>query len=83
MRDVHPIELTESALRQAADRALTAPPNEPAPLENEEHTRAQYLEQAEDLARELEARTPPVYRASMGDPEIDALIWFRFVECEG
>ena len=43
------------------------------------------LTDAASLADDLDERwrrDPPVFRSSTGDPEIDPLIWFRFVHAE-
>jgi hypothetical protein len=82
MRDVEPIELTAEALCQAAERFNSAPRSWVAPDVDLDRERARYLEEAETLAADLETRflrDPPVYRNTMGDPAIDPLIWFRFV----
>jgi selenocysteine lyase/cysteine desulfurase len=92
-RDILPIELTREALFDAArrfgatqdpsvGRASLAFPETGIDLEQE---RRQYLDEAERLARELEARQrrePPAYRSATGDPSFDRLIWFRFVHAE-
>ena len=82
MRDVEPIELTAEALCQAAERFNGAPRSWTAPDLDLDRERARYLEEAEVLAADLAARffrEPPTYRNTMGDPAIDPLIWFRFV----
>jgi len=82
MRDVMPIELTAEALCQAAERFNGAPQSWAPPDRDLDRERARYLEEAESLAALLEARFrrhAPVYRNTMGDPAIDPLIWFRFV----
>jgi selenocysteine lyase/cysteine desulfurase len=82
MRDVEPIELTAEALCSAAERFNGAPRSWTSPDVDLDRERAGYLDEAEALATELEARfrrDPPLYRNTMGDPAIDPLIWFRFV----
>jgi len=82
MRDAEPIELTAEALCQAAERFNGAPRSWASPELDHERERAGYLEEANALAADLEARFerhPPAYRNTMGDPSIDPLIWFRFV----
>ncbi|HMI88497.1 MAG TPA: aminotransferase class V-fold PLP-dependent enzyme, partial [Polyangiaceae bacterium] len=82
MRDAEPIELTAEALCQAAERFKGAPQSWALPDVDLDRERARYLEEAEALADDLTARfrrDPPLYRTKMGDPAIDPLIWFRFV----
>jgi selenocysteine lyase/cysteine desulfurase len=82
MRDVEPIELTAEALCAAATQWSGVPRSWAAPDLDLDRERARYLEEAESLAADLEARfrhDPPVYKSTMGDPAIDPLIWFRFV----
>jgi hypothetical protein len=82
MRDVQPIELTAEALRAAVAQFDGGTRSFAAPDVDLDRERARYLDEAEALARDLEARylrEPPTYRSSMGDAAIDPLIWFRFV----
>jgi selenocysteine lyase/cysteine desulfurase len=90
-RDVLPIELTPEALYDAALRFGAArdspagPATEPAESLDIDRQRARYLEEAERIAEELDARhrrEPPAYRSSTGDPDVDRLIWFRFVHLD-
>jgi selenocysteine lyase/cysteine desulfurase len=48
--------------------------------------RARFLEEARALASDLRARwrnEPPRWNPSSGDPALDALVWFRYVEATG
>ncbi|HET9598120.1 MAG TPA: hypothetical protein VFP65_21205, partial [Anaeromyxobacteraceae bacterium] len=47
--------------------------------------RARYLAEARALAARLRARwasEPPAWNPGSGDPELDRLTWFRYVEQE-
>ncbi len=82
MRDAQPIELTPEALRDAAAKFCSPRAEASLPGPEVERERASYLEEAARLATDLESRwqrDPPAYRTSIGDAEIDPLIWFRFV----
>jgi selenocysteine lyase/cysteine desulfurase len=66
-------ELSLAALTAAA-------PGAPPPSEAEiARARARYLDEARALADGLEARGPLPPTPLTGDPELDALVWFRFV----
>jgi len=82
MHDAQPIELTPDALRDAAARFCAPRPEASLPGVEVDRERAGYLHEAARLADDLDARwrrDPPVYRTSLGNAEIDPLIWFRFV----
>jgi len=82
MLDVQPIELTSQALRDAATEFCSRSPEPRLTGAEVDRERALYLDEAHRIAAELEARwqrDPPVYRTSTGNPDIDPLIWFRFV----
>jgi len=83
--DFQPIELTPEALREACSQFGTRTPDGPTPSRDVDGEREQYLEVAERMAQQLEARyqeNPPTYRTSLGRPDLDPLIWFRFVHSE-
>jgi hypothetical protein len=83
--DFQPIELTPEALREACKRSPGQTPDPPPSPTDLDREREQYLVVAEQLAKELEARylkDPPNYRTAIGNPEIDPLIWFRFVHSQ-
>ena len=85
MRDVEPIELTPEALRDAAAKFCAPSPESQLPGPEIDRERMRYLEEGERIATELDARwrrDPPVHRTTSGNPEIDPLIWFRFVHAE-
>ncbi len=85
MRDVQPIELTPEALREAAARFSCPSPESRLAGSEVEQDRARYLTEAARLADDLDARWRrelPAFRTAMGDPQIDPLIWFRFVHAE-
>jgi selenocysteine lyase/cysteine desulfurase len=80
--DFQPIELTSEALHEACLRFLAQTPDAPPPPRDLDREREEYLVVAEQMARDLEARylkEPPTYRTAVGNPDIDPLIWFRFV----
>ena len=80
MRDVPPIELTAKALEEAAFTYAHSAPDSLTFAPNIEDQRARYLQEARRLASDLEARSPtPQYQNGIGDPNVDRLIWFRFV----
>jgi hypothetical protein len=82
MLDAQPIELTPEALRDAAAEFGTRSPEPRLPGAEVDRERALYLDEAVRIAADLDARwkhSPPVYRTSTGNPDIDPLIWFRFV----
>jgi selenocysteine lyase/cysteine desulfurase len=80
MRDAPPIELTATALGEAASRYATSAPQPPVSAPDLDEERTGYLQEARRLAAELEARRPlPEYQKGIGDAETDRLIWFRFV----
>lgn len=83
--DTAPLELTVEAL---VESALTfAAGDHEAPLSEAQlaRERARYFAEARERARSLAEqwkREPPVFNAGSGDPEVDALVWFRYVRAE-
>lgn len=81
-RDTTPLELTVEAL---VESALTfAAGDHEAPMSEADiaRERARYFDEAHERARSLAERwrrEPPTYNTPTGDPEIDALVWFRYV----
>lgn len=80
--DRPPLELTVEALEEAM-QSFAAGDHE-APLGEEEIAaeRARYLAEARALAARLteaQRSSPPRWNPPTGDPEIDALVWFRYV----
>lgn len=83
--DVEPIELTVAALEEAAQSFAAgdheAPMSEPHMLAE----RKRYMAEAVLLAQQLRAQqavNPPCWNRPTGDAEVDALVWFRYVECD-
>lgn len=73
-----PLALTLASLLEAAEAPRPAPIDEPTMIRE----RARYRAEALAIAAELEARraaSPPIVSPPTGDPEIDALAWFRWV----
>lgn len=83
--DIEPIEMTVAALEDAA-QSFAAGDHE-APM-SEAHLlaeRRRYLDDARALANRLAAQhfaEPPKWNPPTGDPEVDAAVWFRYVECD-
>ncbi len=83
--DIEPIELTVAALEDAA-QSFAAGDHE-APM-SENHLlaeRRRYIAEAVTLAaslRERQAASPPRMNPPTGDPEVDAVVWFAYVECD-
>ncbi len=80
--DIEPIELTVEALEEAA-QSFAAGDHE-APMSDLQvlSERARYLEEAREMARQLEARwrrDPPEWNPSSGDALVDELRWFDYV----
>ncbi|MFL5301539.1 MAG: aminotransferase class V-fold PLP-dependent enzyme [Anaeromyxobacteraceae bacterium] len=80
-----PAPLPDGAELWASADARTPP--EPAPDDAElARDRTRFLDEARSLASALRARwldTPPAWNRATGNPELDALAWFRYVETEG
>ena len=80
--DVLPIELTVAALREAAHLPDDADHEDPLTEGQIANHRTAYLNEARHLADDLAQRwhaDPPPWNPPTGDPEIDDLIWFRYV----
>ena len=74
-------ELTAESLEQAAALSLSSLPEPPIPEHELRAERKRYFDQARDLAVRLAARwraMPPTWNRPTGDPEIDALVAFRY-----
>jgi hypothetical protein len=82
-------EVAEPApVRLDAESVLAGPPLAGvAPTHaGREAERAGYLEEAERIADGLEERwkrEPPLWNQPTGREDVDALVWFRYVETEG
>jgi selenocysteine lyase/cysteine desulfurase len=85
VEDVLPIELGAEALARAAARFTGRQADVAAPSLDLAAARRRYLAEAERLADQLEAcrgGTEQAPRGSSGDPEIDAVVWFRYLHCD-
>ena len=84
--DPLPFALTVEAVAEAAARAaVQAGARAETPLAESDAAslRRGYLDEARRLAIELEARwraAPPRWNAPTGDPFVDRLAWFRYVD---
>lgn len=80
--DIEPIELTVEALEEAAQSFATGDHEAPMSELQLLGERARYLEEAREMARQLEARwrrEPPEWNPPCGDASVDALRWFDYV----
>ncbi len=80
--DAEPIELTVEALEEAAQSFAAGDHEAPMSEQQVLAERRRYVEEARSLAAELAARwaaQPPRWDPPTGDPEIDELVWFRYV----
>ena len=79
------LELTPAALEQAKAASFSSLPEPPLPEHELRAERKRYFDQARDLAVRLAARwraMPPAWNRPTGDPEIDALVGFRYALAE-
>ncbi|MBC8072772.1 MAG: aminotransferase class V-fold PLP-dependent enzyme [Deltaproteobacteria bacterium] len=84
--DIEPIELTVAALEEAAQSFAVGDHEAPMSEQQLRNERACYVEKADALALALAERwqqEPPRWNTPTGDPEVDALVWFRYVETDG
>jgi hypothetical protein len=80
------LELTREALEQVAALPFAAVPEPPLPEHELRAERKRYFDQARDLAVRLAARwraMPPLWNRPTADPEVDALVWFRYAQTDG
>lgn len=85
MRDLHPIELTVEALREAAKSPAQTEFEAPMSEDLLTSERGRYFEEARAAAAWYRSWTkgePPTFNRSTGRPEIDDLVWFRFVHAD-
>lgn len=83
--DVPPIELTVEALFEAAQTFSTGDHESPVSETQLRAERARYFTEARAMAAQLRARwdrEKPVFNAPTGRPDIDELVWFRYVASE-
>jgi hypothetical protein len=84
--DIEPIELTVAALEEAAQSFAVGDHEAPMSEQQLRNERAGYVDKADALALALAERwehEPPRWNTPTGDMEIDALVWFRYVQTEG
>jgi selenocysteine lyase/cysteine desulfurase len=82
--DPAPLRVDPVALWEARD--AVAAPEEPLSDEALATERARYLREARELAARLRRRWDeerPAWNRPLGRPEIDGLVWFRYVETDG
>jgi selenocysteine lyase/cysteine desulfurase len=82
-----PLQLTVEAVTAASCGAPPAPPVPAAesPLTEAQlrAERARYVEEAHAAARRLRAAPPPRWNPPTGRPDLDQLLWFRYVHTDG
>ena len=79
------LELTPAALEQATTQSFSSLPEPALPEHELRAERKRYFDQARDLSVRLAARwraMPPAWNRPTGDPEIDALVTFRYALTE-
>jgi selenocysteine lyase/cysteine desulfurase len=84
--DTAPLELTVEALLESAQTFAAGDHESPLTEAQLRRERAKYFAEARALAHELALRwkrEPPVYNPGTGDPALDALVWFRYVDSVG
>ena len=85
MRDIMPIELTVEALKEAAQSFAAGDHEAPMSESQLRAERARYFEDAERTTaeyRKLWERQAPAWNPPTGDPEVDALVWFKYVHTD-
>jgi selenocysteine lyase/cysteine desulfurase len=83
--DVRPLELTVEALREAAQSFAAGDHEAPMSEAQLKGERARYFEKALQLAQEARAqleREPVQWNPGTGQPEVDALVWFRYAHAD-
>jgi selenocysteine lyase/cysteine desulfurase len=83
--DMEPIEMTVAALEDAAQSFAAGDHEAPMSEAYMLAERKRYLDEARALANRLAAMhfaQPPTWNPPTGDAEVDALAWFRYVECD-
>lgn len=85
MRDCMPIELTVEALQEAAQSFAAGDHEAPMSEAQLRAERARYFEEARRAADGCRARweqAPPRWNTGTGQPEIDGLVWFKYVHTD-
>lgn len=85
MTDVKPIELTVDALVEAAQSFAAGDHEQPMSNSQLRAERKRYFEEAKVQAQRLEARwkeTPPKWNPSVGQPDVEPLVWFDWVHSD-
>jgi hypothetical protein len=80
------VELSVAALQEAAENLFVGLYESPVTESELRAERTRYFEEARDTAVRLSARwkvSPPRWNPSTGDPEVDRLVWFRYVHSDG
>jgi selenocysteine lyase/cysteine desulfurase len=81
--DIEPIELTVEALEEAAQSFAAGDHEAPMSELQMLGERGRYFDEAREMARQLEARwrrDPPEWNPSSGEPSVDELRWFDYVQ---
>jgi hypothetical protein len=83
--DVPPLVLTVEALGEAAQSFSAGDPEAPLSERQLGLERATYLREARALAETQQrrwTREPPVWNPGSGRPELDELVWFKYVHAD-
>ncbi len=84
--DMVPLELTQEALEEAASAAAAGDPEQPLSEAQLRAERAHYFREAHAAAAALRTRwaaEPPRWNTPTGRPELDEILWFKYVHTEG
>lgn len=85
MTDVRPLELTAAALLESASHFAAGDHEAPLSEAQLRAERARYFAEAHASADALHERwrqSPPAWNPPTGHPDIDALVWFRYVHAD-
>ncbi len=78
-----PLELTVEAVTAASCSTPPAPADSPLTDAQLRAERARYFEEAHAAAGRLRAAPPPRWNPPTGRPDLDQLLWFRYVHTDG
>lgn len=84
--DMPPLELTVEALSEAAQSFSAGDPEAPLSEQQLRAERARYLREARVLGETLKARWAaerPTWNPGTGRPDLDELVWFKYVHTDG